>query len=100
MSKKTDQTEAAKKIITAISPVLAEALASEEVVFIGVTVVVDNKHSVTFPFFEPAPDTEDEDQQKAFEESRAKSVVLAAIEYSRTAGLLKQKAIEAIEEVS
>ena len=88
----------AEKLAAEISPIIASAISSGDVTFVGLTVVVDNKYSATFPFHFVTETEEGEDRTKADEEI-AKATLLAAVEYARAAGALKTKSIQILEQM-
>jgi hypothetical protein len=85
--------------MTSISPILADSIANKEVLFIGVTIVVDSNDSITFPIYPVVEESENVDEINEQEQTKAKAIMLAALEYSRIAGVLKQKAIKQLEDL-
>jgi hypothetical protein len=96
--KEEKRSQLAEKLAAEISPVIANAISCGELTFVGLTVVVDNKYSTTFPFHAVSvQDEEQEGQEQTVDEEVAKATLLAAVEYARTAGILKAKAMSLLE---
>lgn len=95
--KDNKKAQIAEKLAAEISPVIASAIQSGDLTFVGLTVVVDNKYSTTFPFHAV---TETEGEEGGADAEAAKATLLAAVEYARTAGVLKAKAIQLLEDFS
>jgi hypothetical protein len=93
----TDQAKTAARLAATISPIIAREMMSGNICFAGLTVIVDNKYSTTFPFYPFVEEGASEQQVEECKLNNIKSDMLAAIEFSRAAGLYKNKAINSFE---
>ncbi len=89
-----DRVKKAEKLAAELSPIIASAISEGEITFVGLSVIVDDKYSTTFPFHAISKDEDGKD------EGAAKAIMLAAVEYARTSGVLKASAIKSLEEFS
>lgn len=87
----------AKRIAIMLSPIIAKELAEKRVAFVGLSVIVDNNYSVTFPFHAVEHEEMTQEERSEIRETEAKAIMLASFEYARTAGNLKRKAINALD---
>jgi len=93
----TDQAKIATRLAATISPIIARKMINGNICFAGLTVIVDNKYSTTFPFYPFVQEDASEQQVEECKLNNIKSDMLAAIEFSRAAGLYKNKAINSFE---
>ena len=93
-----DQAKIAARIAASISPVIAREILSGKISFAALTVIVDNKYSGTFPFQHVLPDDATDQEKHDHKLNTAKNNMLAAIEFSRTAGVFKNKSLRSFEE--
>jgi hypothetical protein len=94
---KQNSSKIAQNLASAISPLILEGLKKDELTFVGLTVVVDNKYSTTFPFH--AVSEESGDGGASADSEAAKAILLGAVEYARVAGVLKAQSIELLEKM-
>jgi hypothetical protein len=97
MSNKEKSAKIAQELVSSISPLILEGLRKEELTFVGLTVVVDNKYSTTFPFH--AVPVGGESGEVVANEDVSKALLLGAVEYARVAGVLKAQAIKSLEDL-
>jgi len=93
-----DQAKIAARLAASISPVIAREILSGKISFAALTVIVDNKYSGTFPFQHVISDEATEQEKQDHRLNTAKNNMLAAIEFSRTAGVFKNKSLRSFEE--
>lgn len=92
------QANIAKKLVTLISPIIHKEIVEKRITFVGLSVVVDNNYSITFPFHaKEEPEMTPEAKTEA-KEARLKAIMLGALEYARTSGNLKRSAVQAFDE--
>lgn len=92
------QNSIAKRLAVMLSPIIAKELADKRVAFVGLSIVVDNQFSITFPFHPVETEDMNEETRNKTAEAKAKAVMLASFEYARTAGSLKRIAIQSLDE--
>jgi hypothetical protein len=92
------QSKVAARLAAAISPVIAKEIISGRISFAALTVIVDNKYSGTFPFQQFASEEASDEQKYEIKINNAKTNMLAAIEFARTAGVFKNKSLKIFEE--
>jgi len=94
---KAPRLDQAQKLASVISPLISEMLEKGAVSFVGLSVVIDDKRSITFPFLPVASSEATEKEIDEINARASKAILLAAVEYARTAGVLKARAIQALE---
>lgn len=92
------QAQIAGRLAAAISPAVAREIMGGKVSFAALTVVVDDKFSCTFPFYQIPTEKSDPQQADELRLNNAKSTMLAALEFSRTAGLFKSRSMQIFED--
>jgi ribosome recycling factor len=92
------QAQIAGKLAAAISPAIAREIISGNISFAALTVIVDDKFSCTFPFSQLPTTKASEQEVEVIKLNNAKATMLAALEFSRTAGLFKSRSMRFFED--
>jgi len=88
----------ASRLAASISPMIARELMTGKISFAALTVVVDDKYSGTFPFYQIAPQTASEQDKFGIKLSNIKSTMLAAVEFAKVLGFFKNKVARSFDE--
>lgn len=92
------QAKAATSLAQALTPLIAREIVSGRVGFVALTVVVDDKFGITFPYY-PFADKSASDQEKFdLKVKTAKIDMLAAVETAKAAARFKHKSLQSLEE--
>ena len=77
---------------------IAREIMTGRISFAALTVVVDDKYSGTFPFYQVASQSASEQERFALKIANIKSTMLAAVEFARSTGVFKNKSMRAFDE--
>lgn len=93
-----ERSKVAARLAAGVAPVMAKAIMGGQVSFAALTVIVDDKHSFTFPYYPMV--SKDAPNEEIYEArlTHAKINMLSAVEFAKTAALFKQRAIKSLEE--
>jgi hypothetical protein len=92
------QAQVAGRLAAAISPAVAREIMGGKISFAALTVIVDDKFSCTFPFYQVPTPKATEQEADEMKLNNAKSTMLAALEFSRTAGVFKNRSMQIFED--
>lgn len=92
------QGQIAGRLAAAISPAIAREIMAGKISFAALTVIVDDKFSCTFPFYQIPTQKSSEEEANELRLNNAKSTMLAALEFSRTAGVFKNRSMQIFED--
>lgn len=92
------QARIAASMAKAITPLIAREIISGKVAFVALTLVVDDKFGITFPYYPVIDPEAPEDEKFDLKVKTAKIDMLAAIEIAKAAARFKHKSLQALEE--